>query len=100
MHILDINGKNDILNPRSLLKEGLYIKLDGEPDQACAGAMQAAMIVSVETALPGGGAGKFLINGHFEINADVIKWHWHREEKEGLLAKFWLILRLAEYCLL
>jgi hypothetical protein len=76
------------LNPRKLLKEGLYIKLDGEPDQACVGAMQAVMMVSVETALPGGGAGNFLINGHFEINANVIKWHWHREEKEGLLAKF------------
>jgi len=88
LHILDINWKNDTLNPRSRLKEGLYILLDGEPDQEYTGAMQAAIIVSVETALPGGGAGLFLISGHFEINANVIRWHWHREEKEGLLAKF------------
>jgi hypothetical protein len=50
--------------------------------------MQAAMIVSVETALPGGGAGIFLISGQFEIKANIISWHWYREEKEGLLAKF------------
>ena len=88
LHILDINWQNDILNPSSLLREGLLIFLDGEPDQESAGAMQAAMIVSVETALPGGGAGIFRISGHFEINANIIRWHWHREEKEGLLAKF------------
>jgi hypothetical protein len=88
MHIVGINWMNDILNPQSLLMEGLNIILDSEPDQACAGAMQAAMTVSVETALPGGGAGIFIISGHFEINANVIRWHWRREEKEGLLAKF------------
>jgi Family of unknown function (DUF6519) len=88
LHVLDINWKNDTLNSSSLLKEGLNIILDGEPDQECAAAMQAAMIVSVETALPGGGAGIFIISGHFEINSNVIRWHWHREEREGLIARF------------
>lgn len=88
LHVLDISWKNDVLNPRSLLKEGLSIVLDGEPDQDYAGAMQAAMIVSIESALPGGGAGTLIISGHFEINANTIRWHWHREEREGLIAKF------------
>lgn len=92
LHILDINWKNDTLIPkeRHLLsvKEGLRITLDGEPDERCANAMQAAMIVSVETALPGGGAGIFLVSGIFKINGNVLTWHWGKEERLGLISRF------------
>lgn len=90
LHILDINWTNDIEEKHDLLyaTRKLRIILDGEPDQQCARAMQAAMIVSVETALPGGAAGIFLISGVFNIDDNVITWHWHEEEKSGLIAKF------------
>lgn len=92
LHILDINWKNDTLIPkkRHLLSitEGLRITLDGEPDSQCARAMQAAMIVSIETAVPGGGAGFFLVSGIFNIVGNVITWHWGKEERLGLIAKF------------
>jgi len=69
LHILDINWKNDNryddLHKR--LEEGLTITLDGSPDEVCAEPMQAAMIVTVETALPVGSATVFIINGVFEI---------------------------------
>jgi hypothetical protein len=90
LHILDINWTNDIEEKHDLLyaTRKLRIILDGEPDQQCARAMQAAMIVSVETALPGGAAGIFLISGIFNIDGNVITWHWHEEEESGLIAKF------------
>ncbi len=85
LHILAMNWRNDLLYDRGLLRSGLRFTLDGEPDQECAGAMQAAIIVSLETALPGGGSGIFLINGLVEIERNVITWHWDREEKTGII---------------
>lgn len=98
LHIIDINWRNDTLDPgtwderprkmRSKLRTGLRFTLDGQPDQEYAGAMQAAITVSLETALPGGGSGIFLINGIVEIEGNVIEWHWDKEEKLGLFARF------------
>jgi len=85
LRIIDINWRNDVLHERSLLREGLRFILDGAPDQECAGAMQAAISVSLETALPGGGSGFFLINGVVDIDGNVITWHWDREEKTGFI---------------
>lgn len=100
LHILDINWKNDTFDTkhnrlRERLKDGLKITLDGPPDQACARAMLAAMIVTVETALPGGGAGIFIINGVFEIEDNRIEWHWDREERLGLLP--WAISKFDKW---
>ena len=98
LHIIDINWKNDAFEPRirdehtrkerNKLQTGLRFTLDGEPDQECVGAMQAAITVSLETALPGGGSGIFLINGIVEIEGNIIEWHWDKEEKMGLFARF------------
>lgn len=85
LHIIDINWRNDVLHERSLLREGLHFILDGEPDQECASAMQAAISVTLETALPGGGSGIFLINGIVEIERNIITWHWDREEQTGFI---------------
>ncbi len=96
LHIIDINWKNDALEERvpdertgkmrSKLQTGLRFTLDGEPDAAYVGAMHSAITVSLETALPGGGAGIFLVNGVVEIKENVIEWHWDREEKSGWFA--------------
>lgn len=87
LHILDINWQNDKRyeeeDGHRLLREGLRITLDSAPDQEYEKAMQAAMIVTVETALPGGGAGIFVINGILKIDGNVITWHWGRKQKQG-----------------
>src|SRR5260221_6380831 len=72
LHIIDINWKNDTFEPRirdertgkerNKLQAGLRFTLDGQPDQEYEAAMQAAITVSLETALPGGGSRTFLIN--------------------------------------
>ncbi len=72
LHIVRINWRNGETYPRHFLKEGLHITLDAELDPRYTRAMSPSMIVTLETALPGGGKGLFVMNGTFEIKSNVI----------------------------
>ncbi|GAC1392963.1 MAG: hypothetical protein NVS4B11_00540 [Ktedonobacteraceae bacterium] len=85
MHVLDTNWSNDEQYPRDFLKEGLRITLDTAPEPYSISA--ATLIVSVETSLPGGGDGLFIMNGSITVQDNNISWQW-RGREEGSIAEF------------
>jgi Family of unknown function (DUF6519)/Domain of unknown function (DUF4815) len=88
MHIMNINWNNDTTNPRRILQNGLEITLDAEPDQRHARAMaEDALVVTLESHIPGGAEGIFILNGDSEIRGNIITWHWNWTEKEGVAAR-------------
>jgi Family of unknown function (DUF6519) len=97
MHVVGINWDNDSIHSRKSLKwkeqkpqeeqeEGLQIELDYTPEPHSIKA--ETMIVTLETNLPGGGEGSFIMHGNIQVMNNVITWHWKKREKEGWLAKF------------
>ncbi len=88
MHIMNINWNNDTTNPRRILRNGLQITLDAEPDSRHARAMaEDALVVTLESHIPGGAEGIFILNGDSEIRGNIISWHWNWTEKEGIVAR-------------
>ena len=86
MRILGINWVNDADYPRAILKDGLHITLDGEPDPLSVNS--GSMILSVEPTLPGDGESSFIMSGHIEVSANNIYWRWGHEEEGGLAELF------------
>lgn len=82
MRILATNWLNDAEYPRSILKEGLHITLDGEPDPVSVNS--GSMILTVEPTLPGEGENAFIMSGHIEVNANSIHWRWGHDEEGGV----------------
>jgi len=88
LHIMNINWNNDTTNPRRLLRSGLEITLNGEPDQDLARSMaEDALVVTLEAHIPGGAEGIFILNGDSEIRGNTISWRWNWAEKEGIVAR-------------
>jgi len=86
MRILGVNWANDAEYPRALLKDGLHITLDGEPDPLSVNS--GSMILTVEPTLPGDGESIFIMSGHIEVSANNIYWRWGHEEEGGLAELF------------
>ncbi len=86
MRILGINWMNDAEHPRDILKDGLHITLDGEPDPLSVNS--GSIILTVEPTLPGDGESIFIMSGHIEVSANNIYWRWGREEEGGLAELF------------
>jgi Family of unknown function (DUF6519) len=88
MHITGINWNNDTTNPRRILRNGLQITLDAEPDQRHARAMaEDALVVTLEAHIPGGAEGIFILDGDSQIRGNSISWHWNWVEKEGIVVR-------------
>lgn len=92
MHIKSINWDNDALLSRKRFHwrehesgEGLKIELDWEPHGPSI--RPATLIVTLETNLPGGGEGSFIMHGHIEVQGTTITWHWLKHEGRGFLAE-------------
>jgi hypothetical protein len=86
MRIVATSWLNDAEYPRSVLKDGLRITLDGEPDPVSVNS--GSMILTVEPTLPGEGENAFIMSGHIEVSANNIYWRWGREEEGGLAELF------------
>lgn len=86
MRILATNWLNDAEYPRAILKEGLHMTLDGEPDPLSVNS--GSMVLTVEPTLPGEGENAFIMSGHIEVSANNIYWRWGREEEGGLAELF------------
>lgn len=98
MHVVRINWDNDAINSRRILKEGLEILLDAEPDQHYPETAETdqhypeamaedSVIVMLEVHLPGRAEGIFIVDGICEMKENKISWHWDWEDKEGVVAK-------------
>lgn len=94
MHVIGINWENDSSHSRKSMRwkeseeaqeEGLKIWLDRAPDPNSIKA--ATVIVTLETNIPGGGEGSFILHGNISVRENVIIWHWKKREKEGWLAR-------------
>ncbi len=86
MRVLGINWVNDAEHPRAILRDGLHITLDGEPDPLSVNS--ASMILTVEPTLPGDGESIFIMSGHIEVKANNIYWRWGYAEEGGLAELF------------
>lgn len=86
MRIVGVNWANDAEYSRAILKDGLHITLDGEPDPLSVNS--GSMILTVEPTLPGDGESIFIMSGHIEVSANNIYWRWGREEEGGLAELF------------
>lgn len=85
MRVIYTNWLHNGDHGRDLLKDGLLIKLDTAPDPYSIS--PATMIVSVETTLPGGSDGQFIMNGSIEVEDNRIYWRWKGKE-EGTIAEY------------
>jgi hypothetical protein len=96
MHVVEISWDNDSRHSRKSLKwneqkpyeeqeEGLKIELDHAPEPHSIKA--ETLIVTLETNIPGGGEGSFIMHGNINVRDKVIIWHWKKREKEGWLAR-------------